>query len=248
MALAAPSWAPGMQGRGVARRVGTMTIEIQGIERAFGDFAALRGVDLSIAEDAELRGAARRRARARRPCCASSPALSSLRPRRAPGRWHRPGDRAGAGPPHRLRVPTLRPVPPHDRSREHRLRAEGASARRTLRPRPRSTVAQPSFWSACSYPASGAATPPSSRRPAPARSPGPSPGDRAAYPAARRAVRRTGCQSTSRNAGFTRNLQKTLKINTVFVTPRPGSARDRRPGRGDEPGLDRAGGHATGGL
>ena len=148
-------------------------------------------------------------------------------------------------PPRRLRVPALRPVPPHDRGREHRLRPARAAAPRAAagerdRP-PRRRPARPGAARRPRQALSRAAL----RRPAPARGAGPRARHRAAGAAARRAVRRARRPGAPRPAPLAARAARPHRPHHPVRHPRPGGgARPRRPGGDPQPRPDRAGRHA----
>ena len=106
-----------------------LALEIEGIPKPFGRFPALNGVSLAAADR-------------RVPGAAGALGLGQDHAAAGHGRLEQPdaGEVRFAGedflalpapaPARRHGVPALRAVPPHDRGAEHRLRPEGAAARR----------------------------------------------------------------------------------------------------------------------
>ena len=178
-----------------------MKIEVQNIRKTFGGFAALDRVSLDV-PSGELSRCWAFRARARRPCCASSPGSTWPDSGKMRFRWR--GCTLGQvrpPAPCRLRVPALRPVPPYDRVRERRLRLArktptGAAARSRNPPACRNNC-----WNLCSSAGSPGPIPcPALRRPAAAHRACACARDRAACALARRALRLARCQSAQGTA------------------------------------------------
>ena len=129
-------------------------------------------------------------------------------------------DRDVAQPPGRLRVPALRPVPPHDGVRERRLRAARAAA--AARGRRETAIKYKVMRLLKLVQLDGLRRPlsaPALRRPAPARGPGPRAGHRAAR----------CCCSTSRSARSTPRCARSCAAGCAACTTRSTSPASSSP-------------------
>ena len=140
-------------------------------------------------------------------------------------------------------LPVLRPVPEHDRRRQHRLRAarSGSGPKAEIRKR----VGE--LLELINLPEQGGPLPvPAVGRPAAARRARPRAGDRAAGAAARRAAVGARRQDPDRAAQGDPGDPAPARDHDGLRHPRPGGgALAVRPGRGHERGPDRADRHAV---
>ena len=200
------------------QRQGPLSIRVDNVVKRFGNFAALNGVE-PRGEAGRVPGAARPvgigqddpaadHGRARIPRCRRGPV-------RRPGR-HRP---RGQGPPGRLRLPALRPVPAHERRRQRRLRTDRASAAASGRGGPRSGAGRRSCSTSSSSAISASAIRPSSRAASASASlwRGRWPSIPSCSSSTSRSARSTPRSARSCAAGC-RDLHDRMGLTSVFVT------------------------------
>ena len=147
------------------------------------------------------------------------------------GRHPAPGPAAGRG----LRLPALRPVPPHDGARQHRLRPEGAEVARGRDQGPgrRAAGAGAALRLRGALPFAALGGPASAGRP------GAGAGAAAQGAAARRALRRPGCQGPRRASHLAEEAARRGPRHQPLRHPR--SARGLRGRRPDRRAQRRAG-------
>ena len=221
---------PGNRSLSEERDVGSL--KLQGVRKSFGDFEALKGVDLDISDgefvvfvgpsgcgkSTLLRVIAGLEEHTARPCA----------DRRSRGR------RGAAGQArHRHGVPDLRALSASDRARQHGAGPEAGrqAARRDRRARERGGA------HAGAGAAAGSAAVRAVRRPAPARRDRPRRGAQAAAVPVRRAAVQPRCRPAREHAAGDRAPAPAAEGHHHLCDPRPGRGDDPgRPHRGAEPG------------